>query len=944
MHALFYQYLEGSPLTLGRNFGKILLEIVMKKLSNWIMNHSKLIIVIFVLLIALSFVGMSFVQKEGDVINYLDKNTETIIAKNMLEKEFGIIADLSVSISYMQKKDIKNIVNEIMQSDTIVDKKTGEKTKDIISKMVWIDTFGDIDQLKLFVQKEDLNQAKELVNKKFVKVTDAKGNLVADDYAGEKYTTYILAFYLKSAGSEDKTINTLRDIERIVEKNIQSALSNGNLTKPENVTKVSQCYAMGGTANNAKKLIESSLGDMPKFFAIVVVMVVLILLLSTKSYIEPLIFLATLGISLLLNMGSNVIAGIPMGRISTITSSCATILQLAISIDFSIFLMHSYYEELEKCLDPKQALITALPKTVSAISASALTTVGGFIALFFMKYKMGYDLGFVLAKGVILSLLSVIFLQPILIYILHGAVKKTSHDWCVELRLKPVSKMISKKWVTALIVILCLGMAIPCAYFQTQVPLNYITMTKENLNPNLAEVVNQKYANMLIVMLPIKNFDRDELDQHYEFISKINKIGYKLDENGEFLLDEKGQKIKDSTHHELIEVFSLATLVNRRMFDTIEMTTGVTSDGSLSLLKEKVYSSLHASFVSNLFVTDKKGNFVLDDTGRKIINNDPNKPKYMLYTINMAGVSEDKESYATLGAIKQIATEIFGKDSIKVTGLAQGAHELSLVTPQDFTLVSVLSVVIILIILLITFRKVVLSILLLLVIESGIFINLSFVAFMKTPINFMAYLIVTAIELGATVDYAILLTTKYLEEKSGGVESVTAVKNAIYRSAPSILTSSAILISACLSVRLVTSNMIVGQITELIARGALMSVILVFTFLPSLLIIRARAMRAIGIKRGKGDCEEGLSNVALCDIPKSAKGGKKSNHVRKNTKNLKQNNAQTYCENNTSNEQNLAENTAQNTCENASENDAQSQIIFSEVQEIEIKPCIKDEE
>ncbi len=919
MHAyinarIHYPYISTFTLTFGWSFGKILLEIVMKKLSTWIMNHTKLIIVIFVLLTALSFVGMMFVQKEGDVINYLDKDTETIIAKNMLEKEFGIIADLSVSISFLQKKDVANIVNEIMNSDTIVDKKTGEKTRDIISKMVWIDTFNDISQLKYFVISSDLNQAKELVNKKFVKVTDAKGNLVGDDYTGEKYNTYILAFYMKTAGSENKTINTVKDIETIVSSNVQKALEKDSTTKPESVTKVSQCYAMGGTANNAKKLIESSLGDMPKFFAIVVVMVVLILLVSTKSYIEPLIFLATLGISLLLNMGSNVIAGIPMGRISTITSSCATILQLAISIDFSIFLMHSYYEELEKCLDPKQALITALPKTVSAISASALTTVGGFVALFFMKYKMGYDLGFVLAKGVILSLLSVIFLQPILIYMLNGTVKKTSHNWCVEVRLKPVSKMVSKKWVTALIVVLCLGMAIPCAYFQTQAPLNYITMTKENPNPNMAEVVSQKYANMLIVMLPIDNFEKDKIDKHYQFVSEINKIGYKLDENGEFLLDEKGQKIKDSTHHELIEVFSLCTLVNRRMFDTLEMTTGITADGSLSILKEKVYSSLHASFVSNLFVTDENGKFVLDSTGRKIINNDPNKPKYMLYTINMAGVSEDKESYATLGAIKQIASDIFGKDAIKVTGLAQGAYELSLVTPQDFTLVSVLSVVIILIILLITFRKVVLSILLLLVIESGIFINLSWVAFMKTPINFMAYLIVTAIELGATVDYAIFLTTKYLEEKSNGNESVTAVKNAIYRAAPSILTSSAILISACLSVRLVTSNMIVGQITELIARGALMSVILVFTFLPSLLIIRARAMRAIGIKRGKGDCEEGLSTVALCDIPKPAKCGKKSNRVRKNTKNQKQDNAQSADENNTESEQNSTENTAQNTC------------------------------
>ena len=859
----------------------------MKKFSTWIMNHTKIIICIFVLLVALSFVGMNFVQKEGDVIAYLDKDTETIIAKDMLEKEFGIIADLSISISYLSKKQVGVIVDKIMKSETVVDKKTGERTKDLISKMVWIDSFKDLELLKLFVPNQDLEQAMELVNKKFVKVTDKKGNLVDENYTGPKYTTYILAFYLKTAGSDDRTIAVLDDIQNIVEQHIDNYLTNSTLTKPSTVTKVSQCFCMGGTASNAKKLIDSSLGDMPKFFAIVVVMVVIILLISTKSYIEPLIFLATLGISLLLNMGSNVIAGIPMGKISTITSSCSTILQLAIAMDFSIFLMHSYYEELEKCLHPKDALINALPKTISAISASALTTVGGFVALFFMKYKMGYDLGFVLAKGVILSLLSVIFLQPILIYMLSGVVEKTTHKWRVEVRLKPVSKIISKKWVTAIVIFVCLALAIPCAYFQTQVPLNYITMTKENPHPIMPEVINQKYSNMLIVMLPVESFASKDIDKHYEFVEKINKIGYQLDKDGNILVDTDGQKIKDDSKHELIEVFSLCTLVNKRMFDVIEM-QGQTTDGSLGMFKDMVYSSLHSSFVATLFMTDDNSKVLVDKNGYKILNTDPNKPKYMLYTINMAGMSEDKESYATLGAIKQIANEIFGEGAIKVTGLAQGAYELSLVTPQDFTLVSVLSVAIIFIILLFTFRKVVLSLLLLLVIESGIFINLSIVAFMNTQINFMAYLIVTAIELGATVDYAILLTTKYLEEKKSGVESVTAVKNAIYRSAPSILTSSAILISACLSVRLVTSNMIVGQITELIARGALLSVILVFTFLPALLIVRAKTIRSINIKRGKGDSESGLCTVTIYEQTNQQNSDKNANnsiHIEQNADN-----------------------------------------------------------
>ena len=491
-------------------------------------------------------------------------------------------------------------------------------------------------------------------------------------------------------------------------------------------------------------------------------------------------------------------------------------------------------------MTPKEALIKALPKTIAAISSSALTTVGGFVALFFMKYKMGYDLGFVLAKGVILSLLAVIFIQPILILIFDKLVKKTTHKWQVEVRLKPVAKVVTKKWVVVVVTVLCLALAIPCAYFQLKAPLNYITMTKENPNPNFPEKIAKKYDNMLIIMTPYTG--SEDIDKQYEFIDKINKIGYQIDDSGNIVLDDNGVAVENNDEHKLIEVFSLCTILNRNLYDDLEA----------SAMKDTVYNLLHSNFISHIKDED--------------IEN-----KYLLYTVNMEGVSEDVESYATLNRIKEIGQEVFGQ-KVSVTGLAQGAYELSLVTPQDFALVSLLSAAIILIILLVTFRKPLLSILLLLVIETGIFINLSLVYFTNTKINFMAYLIVTAIELGATVDYAILMTSKFNDEKSKGVESVTAIKNAIYRAAPSVLTSGAILIAACISVRLITSNMIVGQITELIARGAFMSLILVFTFLPALLYIRAKATRAISIKRGKGDPEEGLSTQVIFEKPVAVVG------------------------------------------------------------------------
>ncbi|MDD7351460.1 MAG: MMPL family transporter [Clostridia bacterium] len=815
----------------------------MTKLATWIMNHKIVIICVVVLLLALSVVGMLMVEKEGDVISYLDKDTETIIAKKLLESEFDIIGDCSISISFASQNQVKKIVDAITNSNAIID---GESAtlKSAISKTVWIGTFDKLDMLDSNLvggDPADVEQALALVKSKFVKVTDKDGNIVDDSYTGEKYTTYIVSFYFKYAGSDQRAINSLREIENIVKSKLQDNIDNGSLIIPQDMGKKAEdIYFFGGNSTNARKLVESSIGDMPKFFAVVVLVVLVILLITTKSYFEPLIFLATLGISLLLNMGSNVIAGgplagAPLGTISSITSSCSTILQLAIAMDYSIFLMHTYYEELEHCMTPKEALIKALPKTIAAISSSALTTVGGFVALFFMKYKMGYDLGFVLAKGVILSLLAVIFIQPILILIFDKLVKKTTHKWQVEVRLKPVAKVVTKKWVVVVVTVLCLALAIPCAYFQLKAPLNYITMTKENPNPNFPEKIAKKYDNMLIIMTPYTG--SEDIDKQYEFIDKINKIGYQIDDSGNIVLDQNGVAVENNDEHKLIEVFSLCTILNRNLYDDLEA----------SSMKDTVYSLLHSNFISHIKDEDVEN-------------------KYLLYTINMEGVSEDVESYATLNRIKEIGQEVFGQ-KVSVTGLSQGAYELSLVTPQDFALVSLLSAAIILIILLVTFRKPLLSILLLLVIETGIFINLSLVYFTNTKINFMAYLIVTAIELGATVDYAILMTSKFNDEKSKGVESVTAIKNAIYRAAPSVLTSGAILIAACISVRLITSNMIVGQITELIARGAFMSLILVFTFLPALLYIRAKATRAISIKRGKGDPEEGLSTQVIFEKP-----------------------------------------------------------------------------
>ncbi len=857
----------------------------MQKLSKWIMNHRKVIIITFVVLMVLSVVGLIFVQKESDLITYLDKNSDTIISKSILEDEYNIIGDCNVAISYATQDDVKKIVSQIQWA---IGRELGN---DVLSKVVWLGTFSELESNDMIGELVDTEQALANIKEKFVKTTTytyttttAEGKIEKKDV---DVTTYIIALYFQTAGGDQETIDALDLIDKVIHGEytdnisyIQRHIDAKDGIGPDNIN---DWYYIGGNAQNARNILKSSLGDMPKFILVAVAVCLVILLLTTQSYLEPLIFLATLGVSILLNMGTNIIAGNPVGKISSITSSCATILQLAIAMDYSIFLMHTYYEELKLHPQPKDALIAALPKTISAISASMLTTVGGFLALFFMDYGIGYDLGFVLAKGVILSLLSTVFLQPILILILSKGIKKTKHKWIFAPKLKFVSKGITHPAVAAIVVVLVLGLALPCAYFQLQVPLSYVATSVDNPNPNLPEQMASSINNQAIVIIP---YDGPEsYDKHLAFVKNVKKIGYVLDDNGNIVYDENGNaKVSKDTSH-VIEVFSLATILTKEDFDNVEQ----------SPIKSEIYKRLHNNFIRTA------------DDGKS----------YMLYTITLNNTNDEGKvtnriesdySYNALREIKLVAMESFEKNAdqayrnyveakeimashdesskeyksalitvndfkdhlmnnstnygIYLTGLAQGSYELAEVTPNDFLLVTLLSAIIVLLILLFTFKNFKLSLILMLVIESGIWINLSIVYFTSLvnpayTINFVAYLIVTAIELGATVDYAIMLTTKYLEEKKSGVKSIQSIRNAINRAAPSVTTSALILMGVCALVHLITTNMIVGQITRLLAIGTAMSYVFVFTLLPAILSFDERIKRAISIKKGKGDPDKG---------------------------------------------------------------------------------------
>lgn len=852
----------------------------MASFTKWLLDHKVAVICVLVLLMALSVVGTILTDKESDVLSYLDPESDTSIGKQMLNEQYGIVGDTTIGISYLPREDIQRIVTFVdgtASDDAYVGwdpkdvpkqssafKRTIEDKPLLSRNVVWIGSFDDLQEdggLQLLFDryypddtllKADLDDMRAIFQNKFVKET-----------GGE--TTYILNIYFSQSGSNNAVINALDALEAEIQRVLNERIEDGTITQ---IDDASQGYYFSGMAQNARILVDSSLNDMPKFVIAAVLVVFVILLLSSHSYLEPFIFLATLGISILLNMGTNVIAGNPIGTISTITSSCAVILQLAVAMDYSIFLSHSFQEELRTLKDPKIALMHAMPKTLKSILASALTTVGGFVALFFMNYGIGYDLGFVLAKGVILSLLAVIFIQPILLILTKKLIDKTHHNWIVTPRLNFVGKTITNKWVSVIVIVLCVAIAVPSAYFQGLVPLNYITFTNETPEEekSLAQREVEGTNNQLILVIPYQydGYGHIDLTRHYEFIDKIEQIGVSDDAapSGGFV---EGTYVREDggKFNPVSDVFSLASIAGDRFLEVVQdpefnedanFWLGVIAPGST--LEEQLNGQLYGSFISN----------VDDETEGSV--------HYMLYTINLEGDPEDIESYNTMLRIRDIANEMFDTDTagkhVYITGLAQGAYDLFTVTPDDFTVVNILSAVIVFLVLLLTFRRPIMSVVLLLVIEAGIFANLTLAYLIGDKINFMAYLIVSAIELGATVDYAILFSSKYFEEKEN-CTGVVAVKNAVHRSAPSVITSASILIFTCVAVTLLTTNPIVGQITRLIAIGTCFSLILVFTLLPSILNIKERVSRWYSIKKGKGDPDEGKDNVPIYEKKRQAK-------------------------------------------------------------------------
>ena len=837
----------------------------MKKFTDFLFKFRLVVIIAVFAITGLCGYLMTKVNINSDISSYLPDDSTVAETMDFLEESFGLQGDAIVVF----KGDLKDFdkANEIMTE--IFD------VKNVTEQGMWLGSVaqmnGGSDMLSLLYipdsALEGNSQAQvmksvlmELAPTFFSGTIDKSSNA----YSGEGY--FIAYLTLDCPSNDQRAFDAMDDIAALLDK--------------QNVE-----YHLGGTAMETKAMMESALGDMPSFIIVAVIIIFIILLLTTESWIDPFVFLLTIGVSILINMGTNVI----LPSVSSVTFAAAAILQLALSIDYSIFLTHAYSNELKEGGTEFEAMGRALRKTLLTVSGSALTTIAGFCALFAMRFTLGFDLGIVLAKGILLSLFAVCLFQPCLILALRKISGKTKHK-CLNLKFENIYKIPQK------FKFLLIGVAVVLlvSSFIVQLNVDYYYLTTEyNENAIGAQYVYQELGSRQVVVVP----EADNEEKQQQFVAEIE--GLKDDNGNDLVLDVISmqnflQPVYNSVNNMIdgmvpegmegsFDVESLkihntddlknmpATLASVREMIFTEINNQISDMGSfIASIIGKVETVDDIDRILNsygLFLSDEqkamltaardavvmidestpmvsqiagvvdamKGQFVKENDGK-------NFTFYYIYTV---GQPESEEAISTLNQIHGIYARYFPDQKVLSAGSTQTVVDMEKITGTDFTIIAVLSAALILIIVTIVFRSLLKALLVTLVIETGIFINLAIDVVMGVSINFVTYIIISAIQLGATVDYAILMTNKFREARGNGMDKIASLKYAMSHSVFSIIVSVAILASACLSVYFISSDMIIREITLMIGRGSILSGILVIFVVPSILLL----IDGIGFKR-----------------------------------------------------------------------------------------------
>ena len=521
-----------------------------------------------------------------------------------------------------------------------------------------------------------------------------------------------------------------------------------------------QCF-VSGMSSVVEDIKDLTMQEAPMYVVIAVILTSIILALTMDSFLIPLFFMLSVGMAIIYNMGTNFI----QGEISFITEALAAVLQLAVTIDYSIFLWHSYKEEKEKHPgDNKEAMAVAIGKTITSVVSSSITTVAGFLALCFMSYELGMDMGIVMAKGVVIGVICCITVLPSMILVFDKALEKTMHKDLVPSLEKP-SKFIIKHH--AAFIVLFIVVLIPAIYGQINTNVYY------NLTDTLPKDLNSVIANT-------------KLDEEYNMAT---------------------------THMLLVDADMKPKEVNS-MLDEMGKVDGVSFSMSLDTL---IGPSIPREIVP--------------ESVTKILKSD----KWQLMLVGSEYKVASDEENAQIDELSKILKS-YDKDGMLI-GEAAATKDLIDITDHDFKVVNIVSIAAIFIIILIALRSVSLPIILVAVIEFAITVNMGVPCFTNTTIPFIASVVIGTIQLGATVDYAILMTTRYKTERNAGKDKHEAVTIALTTSMKSIMVSALGFFASTFGVGVYSSVDMISQLCTLMSRGAIISMITVICILPSMLML-----------------------------------------------------------------------------------------------------------
>lgn len=680
----------------------------MEKMGKLIVKLRIPILILAVVLVIPSALGFLHTRVNYDILSYLPKDIDTMQGQDIMLDEFGKGGFAFVVLEGMDDNDVMKLKSQIEEIDSV-------------ENVLWYDSLANA------------SIPKEVLPKNIYEIFNSDSST-------------LMAVFFNTTSSDDAALDAVVKIRELAGK---------------------QCFVSGMSAV-VEDIKELTMSEMAMYVVIAAILNIIVLSLTMDSFLIPLFFLSSVGLAIIYNLGTNFM----QGQISFITLALAAVLQLAVTMDYSVFLRESYNEQKRIYPDDnKHAMAVAIGKTFTSVVSSSVTTVAGFLALCFMTFTLGLDLGIVMAKGVIIGVICCVTVLPSMILVFDKPITKTVHKELIP-SFDGISNFILK--YHEVFAVLFIALLIPAVYGETHTNVYY------NLTSTLPADLNSVAASA-------------KLEEEYGM----------------------------STQHILLFDSKMPSMEVRKMSDEIESVEGVT--------KTIGFDTLIGSAIPEEAVPDSLKELMKSD-------------KWQMMLIGSEYEVASPEVNEQIAEISDIIKE-YDKTGM-VIGESAATKDLIEITDRDFKIVNIMSIAFVFVIILIALRSITLPIILVSVIEFAVLINVGLSCYTHTTIPFIASVVIGTIQLGATVDYAILMTTRYKAERISGKDKHEAVAIALRTSIKSIFVSALGFFAATFGVGIYSSVDMISQLCTLLSRGAIVSMFTVNLILPAMLLLFDRVIAA----------------------------------------------------------------------------------------------------